>query len=372
MSKTCIYFMSGTGNSYRVATWIGELAREHGAESSVIPIESGHPEEEVAVGPESLLGIVMPTHGFTAPWHMLKFVVRLPRRRQTGAFCVATRAGVKLGPLFTPGLGGTATFLVALILWLKGFSVRGVTGIDMPSNWTAFHWGLHPKNANAIIARARIKTKRVAERLLTGRRWWLSVGNLYDLTLGLALTPASLGYLVVGRYFLAKLFFANNKCNACGLCVDNCPVGAVTMWGKQNPRPFWRHNCESCMRCMAYCPQRAIEAGQSWGILLYFACTPPSMFLAYKILLALFPSVDPDVHYLWIAAAAAFIAPFFIFLAYWVFAGLTRIPLVNSLFTYTTLTRIYRRYHEPDTKLKQLGVPPGRERPAERSRQPDE
>jgi hypothetical protein len=28
--------------------------------------------------------------------------------------------------------------------------------------------------------------------------------------------------------------------------------------------------------------------------------------------------------------------------------------MVNTVFTYTTLTRYYRRYHQPETKLKHL------------------
>jgi len=33
---------------------------------------------------------------------------------------------------------------------------------------------------------------------------------------------------------------------------------------------------------------------------------------------------------------------------------LLRVPLINRLFTVTTLTHYYRRYHEPDTTLNDL------------------
>ena len=45
--KVTIYFMSGTGNSYRVATWIDQQDRAAGAQSQVIPIENAHPADEV-------------------------------------------------------------------------------------------------------------------------------------------------------------------------------------------------------------------------------------------------------------------------------------------------------------------------------------
>lgn len=39
---------------------------------------------------------------------------------------------------------------------------------------------------------------------------------------------------------------------------------------------------------------------------------------------------------------------------YYIFALLVRIPAINSIFAYTTFTRIYRRYHEPETKVGDL------------------
>ncbi|MCP4023971.1 MAG: hypothetical protein GY729_19165 [Desulfobacteraceae bacterium] len=41
-------------------------------------------------------------------------------------------------------------FLAALILWIKGYRVRGALSLDMPSNMTSLHWGLHPKNVESI------------------------------------------------------------------------------------------------------------------------------------------------------------------------------------------------------------------------------
>jgi hypothetical protein len=41
-------------------------------------------------------------------------------------------------------------------------------------------------------------------------------------------------------------------------------------------------------------------------------------------------------------------------LSYLVFWYLIKIPVANTFFTYTTLTHYYRRYHQPETKLKHL------------------
>lgn len=127
--EATIYFLSGTGNSYRAASWMAEAVREKGAITRVIPINRGNPASEVKDGPEHLLGLLLPTHGFTAPWHMIRFALRLSRRAGTHAFVVATWAGTKVGPVFLPGLEGTAAYLLAAIMALKGYRIRGATGL---------------------------------------------------------------------------------------------------------------------------------------------------------------------------------------------------------------------------------------------------
>ena len=152
--EATFYFLTGTGNSYRATIWMGEAVNGTRVTSHIRPIRSAHPKEEIGEGASSLLGLAMPTHGFTAPWAMLRFALSLPHRRSTHAIVVATRAGTKVGSVFLPGLEGTATYLIALILASKGYHIRGLLGLDMPSNWTALHPGLHPDPVAAIITRA--------------------------------------------------------------------------------------------------------------------------------------------------------------------------------------------------------------------------
>ena len=81
--KATFYFLSGTGNSYRVVAWMAEAATVTGLPVTLRPIESARPAEEIGPGEAAptpiLIGLTMPTHGFTAPWAMLRFALRLPR-----------------------------------------------------------------------------------------------------------------------------------------------------------------------------------------------------------------------------------------------------------------------------------------------------
>lgn len=108
---------------------------------------------------------------------------------------------------------------------------------------------------------------------------------------------------------------------------------------------------------MGYCPTEAVEAGHSWGVLLYYASYIPSTWMAMKGFSLFLPGVNPAVGGGWLMFGFVFlITPVFIIPPYWVFSLLIRIPFFHYLFTYTTLTHIYRRYHEPETKLKELRV----------------
>ena len=351
-SKATIYFFTGTGNSYRVAAWMAGAARDAEAAVTICPIEAARPAEEVSQGDGSLLGLTMPTHGLTAPWAMLRFALRLPRGSGTHAVVVATRAGLKIGPVFMPGVEGSGPFLVALILALKGYRIRGAAGVDMPSNWIAVHPGLSPGAVTAIVDRARARVADFVGAILSGRRrfhGWLS------LLIGLCLLPLSLSYLVLGRPFLAKLFFASERCTGCGLCAQHCPNNAIKMRGiGSDRRPYWTLRCESCMRCMAYCPTQAVEAYHLLGVGAYFVGTavPTAALLTWltaRVPALGFLSAVPRWALEWIYAMIALIA------AYPLFHLLLRVPWISRFFTVTAITHYFRRYHEPGTSLRDLG-----------------
>lgn len=349
-----IFYWSGTGNSFRVSRWFGEIADNRGLKTQLLSLDKTHTENLTHNGKEekdSFTLIVFPTHGFTAPWHVCKTVWRLPNCKGKRAFSVATRAGLKFGSLYTPGISGSANFVIALLLLLKGYKVCGTMSVDMPSNWFAFHPIQSVKSQEAIIGRAKEKVTGFMDKILTHSTIWYTVNNLYEIICGTLLSLISIAYLLMGRFFLAKLFFANNNCDGCRICEKNCSVSAIVIRGRQKKLPFWKYNCESCMKCASICPKNAIEAGHSWGIILYFVTAVPiSVYLFSWLGLTSGNSNSLgkliDIIYFYPA----------IFVSYAVFHALIRIPFVNFIFTRTTLTRLpfWGRYKEPDTKLRDL------------------
>lgn len=344
-----IHFMSGTGNSFRAATWMTDIANKKDISSKLHQISRYKEKTDSGEELNDLLGVVLPTHGFTAPWHVIRYALHLPHGRGKHAFVVATRAGTRIASIPFPGLEGTAGYLIVLILILKGYIVRGVMGLDMPSNWMSLHWGLNSTNSKFIIDRAKAKADSFMTSILEGKKVFRGI---LSLLFGLMLSPISLAYLVIGRFFLSKLFFASGSCTGCGLCAKSCPIKAIRMVGSHKPRPYWTFACESCMRCMGYCPNKAVEVSHSFAIVLYFVATLP---LSFYVLNGLSITIEHSVFLVKVLLDYIYILVS-IFVAYLILFWLIKIPLLNKLCTHTTFTHFYRRYHEPDTALKDIMV----------------
>jgi Pyruvate/2-oxoacid:ferredoxin oxidoreductase delta subunit len=354
-----LYVMSGTGNTYRMAQWIKEMADQRGMETDVAMIDDITPETWPDQSDKSLVGVLFPAHGFMPPWSMIKFLFQMPRAKGIAAFCGATRGGIKLGPVVIPGAVGIGNFMAALILFFKGYRVKALFSLDMPANLINLHWGMLPKNIALVKNRSRKKLDPILKRILDHKTVFFTLNNLWELAWGVLmfwLIPLfPILYLLIARINMGKLMFSNNQCIGCGLCSKFCSSEAILMknvGGKK--RPFWTYHCEACLRCMGYCKKKAIEAGHSWAVLLYFITSVPVFSWLIKRLHDIYP-VFPIIQNYWLNELFNIIYFFpAMILSYRLFWTIVRVPAINSIFSYTTLTHFFRRYHEPETKLKHL------------------
>ncbi|MBI4911588.1 MAG: 4Fe-4S binding protein [Acidobacteria bacterium] len=356
-AEAAIHWMSGTGNALRLAqAFAGDLA----AKGVAVRLSQAAPRPEPPP-PGAWLALFFPTHGFTTPWPVLRLCLALPLGRGRPASVVSTRAGWWMGACLR-GLSGSAAWLPALLLAIKGYRVRGVLSVDMPSNWITVHPSLNAAHVSHFIDQGRIKTHAFARRLLEGRRHLWSVDNLFELICGMALAPVSLGYLLFGRPLFAKLFMANERCDACGLCALHCPQGAIRMKAGGN-WPYWTLHCESCMRCMNLCPRQAVEASHSLGVLLNLAAGAPVVALLLALALPGWtggPVLQKGLpgfllNYAWylLALVATYALAF----------QLMRWRPLRLAFAFTTLTRWFRRYRMPGLRPSELpGDPMNRKR----------
>ncbi len=336
-----IYYLSGTGNALVAAKWFADQARENGIKADIVPIDRFKTPLQAPGHRDTLLGFFYPTHGFSLPWYMLKFMLLFPRGRQD-LFCLNTFGGTKIGKLHLPGLSGLALILPALLFLLKGYRVRGLVSLNLPSNWISLHPGLTPAAVASLTEHCRKKIKTYTAGLLAGGK---TFRGLVSLPFDLAVSPISLGYMLVGRFWLAKMYLATLECDGCGLCQSSCPMNALKM---SQGRPFWTFHCESCMRCMNICPRKAIQVSH-----VFTAIT------AYMLYGLLFPAVLLYASHVDSAATGilvsqtqvmSFVRAWFLlsimFLAYRLVQALAGFKLFNVLFAGLSLTRLpfWRRY----------------------------
>jgi ferredoxin len=333
--------MTGTGNSYQVAKWFLESVDK-------IPTELCQVREkqaDIQIGAHDLLVFSYPTHGFTAPWLMIKHIFRLPQSNGVHAVLLPTRAGTRIFGVSLPGMEGTAGYLIALLLWLKGYQTRGVSAIDMPSNWTAVHWGLNDENIQAISSKAAAKVKKLAHKITIGQSFY---NGFIPLFIGLLLARISLMYLIIAQLVLAKLFFASNTCNGCGLCQQICPKHAIVMAGN---KPQWSYSCDSCMACMNYCPQKAIQVSPLTVFLFaYILSLPVTAWVTGKIGYEVM-SIAPGIVYFLIQYSYTLSS---IALLCWLLHHILRLKPIAALLAALSHTKYLRRYRAPGVSLKDI------------------
>jgi Pyruvate/2-oxoacid:ferredoxin oxidoreductase delta subunit len=340
--KLHLYYFSGTGNAKNVAYRIVKKAGKYGINSCISDLSQIDRKNISAPAENEMIGFVSPTHGFNFPPVTMYFIFRFPRTKfKNKVFIVNTRAGMKLGKYFLPGLSGLALWLAVLALWIKGYKIIGLRSIDLPSNWISLHPGLKEKVVLSIQERCRRITDKFADDIFNGKKNYRA---LYDILQDLLVSPIGVLYFFIGRFFLAKTFYASSKCNNCDVCIEGCPVHAIK---KISNRPYWTFKCESCMKCMNTCPQRAIETGHGYvfGSLYVINTFAIVAFWNYISTLNFFPEQGAAFQIMQQLVDAG-LTLFLLMIGYRLIHYLKRMVILKQIIEYTSLTKyaFWRRY----------------------------
>jgi len=349
-----IYYFSGTGNALQASRWVAENAEKKGITSKLVCIDRFQKIELHNSKDNTLLGFCSPTHGFNLPWIMLKFILKFPVGKGVDVFLINTRAGMKMGKLFLPGLSGLAQLLPMLILIIKGFRIRGLLPLDLPSNWISVHPGLKQKVVVSIFDQRKKEVSLFSSQILSGKSYYASK-FFWALPFDLLVSPIAFLYFFYGRFFFAKTFIASANCNTCRLCEQKCPTESITI---VNNRPYWRFTCESCMRCINICPKKSIQSSHSIAVIMIYITSSIPVFVwlshtadqlssglsAYLQPILLFP-------FQWSIKITSF------YLIYAGFFALMKAKSINRFFEYTSLTKYWRRYMAPGIVASDFFVP---------------
>ncbi|MEW6684685.1 MAG: EFR1 family ferrodoxin [Candidatus Edwardsbacteria bacterium] len=271
--RTIVVYFSQTGNTKKVAEVIAsELGRITGSTDLAL-LQDYDPQE---LGKYHLIGLGTPVFYFREPINVKHFLKEIPQGLHGSFFLFAT-AGSQPGNIF-PNM--------AKILRKKGIKVLGTFWCKGCDTYQAFEElpptaRGHPDDdelrAAQRFAREMFHRFRLVnpvrklgreEEVLSNRvkekkeillpEFKPRVNSFY--LLSLLFTEWMLkSLLFLGLLPVKKIDYT--KCNRCGLCVENCPVGAVRI----GTFPRFGSECLGCYYCAKLCPQQAITS--RWGII---------------------------------------------------------------------------------------------------------
>lgn len=230
-----IFYFSGTGNSKWVAEELGEKLQE-----DVVDIAEWLKQKRnsyIAINNERI-GVVFPVYAWQPPQLVVDFIKNIIVQNNF-IFAVATCASE----------AGSSIETIGKYLPLSaGYSVA------MPSNYIVAK--VEPREVQKKkIAQARTKLEEIAKDILVSKKVF-------------AVEKGSFTYLKSGfihwgfcQFALGtKDFYAEESCNACGLCEKICPVECIKI---ANNKPTWQKNsCTKCFACINRCPKEAIQYGK--------------------------------------------------------------------------------------------------------------
>jgi ferredoxin len=283
IQKIVIFYFSGTGNARQIALWLSEFAQEKGIDSRLMDIAKTDLQNMGTIDTEALIIFISPIHGFNFPKITLTFI-RNFMKGNNRVVLMNTRGGMKIGNFVTPGLTGIAFFLSSLWLRRKGYKVDGTIPFDMPSNWISLHPALNERTVKFLHRKNYERVQLHADKIFAGKA---DFHSRKDIVQDIMIFPISIGYYLIGRFILAKSFYANSTCDNCGICIQGCPVKAIK---SIQSKPFWTMKCESCMKCMNSCPKKSIETAHALIVTVSLIYSLIFTFLTGKVLSVVFQS----------------------------------------------------------------------------------
>lgn len=242
MTKTVIYYFSGTGNSFYVAK---EL-RERLPGTELIPLVSLSKQEKIETNAE-VVGFVFPIYFTAIPTTVKKVIEKLNLESAQYIFAVVTRSGISHSAFFT----------LDKILNKKGKRLNACLSLNMASNNPRFKYEA-PTEEELAKLESEVNNRLDLIREIIGDRQEYREKDLQATThipkIFLRLISAIVGFLDRSN----NGFYADTKCTGCGTCEKVCLSEKIKLNDKT---PVWQQGikCYNCCACVNYCPEQAVQ-----------------------------------------------------------------------------------------------------------------
>jgi len=233
--KNRIYFFTGTGNSLKVAKDIAEAL----VDSEIVAICKGVDID----APEGYdrIGFVFPVYFYGLPDLVADFLNRIKLSKESAKY---------LFVIATPGgMSGKPIIQAERILAAKGLHLNYGKKIRMNANYIIRYGSIN------LFYRTAMKAYKKRITMIIG-----DIKNMKNNSIEKYSKRIESIYLDYIRnvHDTDTNYNTSDSCIACGICENICPAKNITL---VNDRPVFHHQCESCVACIQYCPQKAINYG---------------------------------------------------------------------------------------------------------------
>lgn len=236
--KTRIFYFSGTGNCLVVAR---DLAAELG-ESEIIPIPKAI-DSEIDFS-RGRIGIIYPVYVGGMPLMVKNFLEKIKHAEYV--FAIATYAGMP----------GPSLKIAAKILKKQGVKLSSGCSVKMPGNYIPLYGAIPKEKQEKIFRQALVKIKEKIAPLIKQNGTCRPESNFFLINWIFGMIFRG---FIKNVHTLDSSFYADEKCNSCGVCAEVCPVGNIRY---EEGKPVWLHKCEQCFACLQWCPTEAIQFGK--------------------------------------------------------------------------------------------------------------
>ena len=238
-----ILYFSGTGNSRKVAEFLGRLLGER-----VLPIMEliNEGTKTLQLQEKESLGFVFPVYSWGPPTVVLKALERLRVSRPSDYVYFICTCG--------DDTGKTADIFRRAVE-KKGWKYGAGFSVVMPNTYVCLPG--FDVDSNDL---ADIKLENMEGRLEVIALCVKARKRMTDCHEGAL--PRLKSYFIrplFNRYLTSpKAFRASDACISCGKCAQVCPMHNIRL---ADGHPVWGMDCAMCLACYHYCPKHAVEYG---------------------------------------------------------------------------------------------------------------
>lgn len=241
-----IFYFSGTGNSFYVAR---KTAEKLGGRLVSIASEMNGESKEFRYDLEDdeVLGFVFPVYAWAPPRMVLDFIERLKLSgKQRHYVFAAAVCGDE---------AGDSIKVLERSLLSAGLGLDSAFSVTMPNNYIVLFDVDSEENERRKLEAAERTIGKIAETAAN------RTPGVFEVHRGsmVGLKTAVFGSLFSKYGISTKYFYADEKCNGCGICEKVCSCGSIAIAGG---RPKWGSSCTQCLACLHYCPMKAVQFGR--------------------------------------------------------------------------------------------------------------